>query len=80
MSVCKSCDNVHGETRKLPPWKWRCMAVPIPALCRPGLEFVDPEYRDSPPYQLCEAIRRELPECPAYEPRRPYHPTTGEVL
>jgi hypothetical protein len=46
----------------------------------PGLEFVDPEYRDSPPYQLCEAIRRELPECPAYEPRRPYHPTTGEVL
>jgi hypothetical protein len=67
---CSSCDFVHGETRKLSPYKWRCLKRPQQLSPPMGLEFVAPDWMPDPPYTLC-TNRRALPgDCPDYAPRR----------
>lgn len=62
---CRDCDLVHPDTRKQEPWRWRCMARPVP----PGFGFVDPDYSPSPPYELCKFTRFDE-NCEMFTPRR----------
>lgn len=62
---CSECDGVHGATRKEPPWKWRCVNVPIP----PGFGFVDPTHSPDPPYERCSRVN-QVGECEMFTKRR----------
>lgn len=52
-AICSQCDHVHGETRKLPPFKWRCIKNPMALETPRDILFVDPDYRPNAPYSLC---------------------------
>lgn len=64
-TYCRDCDQVHGETRKAEPWRWRCLAVPT----EPGFGFVDPDYSPAPPYARCIDVNR-TGDCPMFKERR----------
>jgi hypothetical protein len=66
---CRDCDHVHGSTRQLSPWKWRCLKEPVALEGPPELRRVDPSYRTDPPYRVCWAIRQS-DTCEHYAPRR----------
>ncbi len=71
-TLCINCDNVHPDTRKWEPWKWRCLAVPV----EPGYGFVDPNYSPAPPYERCVKINGG--ECPFFEAVRVLETTTNQ--
>ena len=64
-TICKDCDRVVPDTRKLRPTQWLCGAFP-----RKFAEgFVDPGWWvENEPYQRCVDINRGC--CPVFEPRR----------
>lgn len=49
---CEDCDGVHSDTRKSPPWDWRCSRVPIHS----GFKFVSRNYSPSPPFAKCSFV------------------------
>lgn len=78
MSLCRECDLVHADTRKLTPFKWRCVKAPRPLEADPKLRLVDPDWHPDPPYHLCTTVVAQLPndECEHFQPRRlPKEPT-----
>lgn len=68
-ALCRECDRVCSDTRRLPPFKWRCLAHPIKLQTPIGLEFVDPDWRPDPPYRACSSIR-DTANCEHFEPKR----------
>lgn len=62
---CEACGNVHGDTRKLEPWKWVCVMAPA----EPGYRFVSQTYSPSPPYHRCSVVNSDG-ECEMFEPVR----------
>lgn len=63
-TICKACDLVHSATREKEPYRWRCLARPVP----PEGGFVDPDWRPDPPYELCS--RTNNGSCPHFTPLR----------
>lgn len=64
-TICKFCDNVVAETRKLRPTQWLCRAFPR----RFAEGFVDPEWWiENEPFSRCETLNRGC--CPAFTRRR----------
>lgn len=61
---CEACDNVHADTRKLSPSRWRCVKFPV----LPGYNAVAPSWTPDPPYGLCH--QRNEGFCPLFQPRR----------
>lgn len=68
-ALCRECDNVCSDTRKLSPFKWRCLRHPIKLQTPIGLEFVDPDWRPDPPYGICH-VNNPKGECEHFAPRR----------
>lgn len=64
-TFCSRCDKVHPLTRNEDPWRWRCMAVPIP----PGYGFVSPDFSPSPPFARCDQTNKHG-DCPMFSPKR----------
>ena len=60
-TACSTCDHVHSDTRKHPPYRWRCIKFPI----LPGFNPVDPDFRPEPPYALCSNINHG--HCPCWK-------------
>jgi hypothetical protein len=67
--LCRECDFVCGETKKLPPFKWRCLKSPMALEAPRDILFVDPDYRPNAPYSLCSNINKDG-DCPDFVPRR----------
>lgn len=68
-ALCRDCDFVHSDTRKLSPFKWRCLRHPIKLQTPIGLEFVDPDWRPDPPYGIC-TNHNKAGDCEHFAPRR----------
>jgi hypothetical protein len=69
IALCRDCDYVHSETRRLTPWKWRCVKAPVQLEPPPELRFIDPDHITSPPYGPCTAVNH-AGDCPHFTPRR----------
>jgi hypothetical protein len=67
--LCRDCDHVHSDTRKAPPYKWRCLRHPIKLEPPRDTLFVDPDWRPDPPYLLCYAANQNG-DCTHFQPRR----------
>lgn len=65
-TYCDVCDFVHLDTRKLPPWQWRCVKAPVEPQ---GFGFVTQEYAPNPPYARC-SDKNEYGDCDDWTPRR----------
>jgi hypothetical protein len=63
---CEWCDFVHSDTRKLPPYRWRCIKVKIHPR---GYKFVSETFAPNPPYERCEAVNHDG-QCELFEPIR----------
>jgi hypothetical protein len=70
-TLCRDCDLVHSDTRKLAPSRWACLACPVKLeALYPAL---DPDWHPNPPYALCRHIRTPMvsgTDCADFTPRR----------
>lgn len=64
-TFCDTCEHVHPDTMKSPPWNWRCLRAPIDEV---GYRFVSQDYAPHPPYEKCDRLNDGA--CPEWEPRR----------
>jgi hypothetical protein len=71
-TYCEACDHVHGDTRGLEPWKWRCIKAPS----SPGYGFVSRSFAPHPPYGLCSR-KNDKGECAEFAPLR--EPPKGDA-
>lgn len=70
-NTCDACDFVHGTTRSLSPYRWRCARSPQALEGPDDLVLVAPDWRPDAPFTLCKNVRAAVgPTCPEYEPRR----------
>lgn len=67
-TLCRDCEWVHMDTRKLAPSRWACKAWPV-ALTAPYPEL-DPDWHPNPPYELCRRVRVPGTDCTEFTPRR----------
>lgn len=65
-TFCDACDNVHSDTRKDAPWRWRCVKAPV---VEQGYRFVSQDYAPAPPYHKCDHVNGNG-ECEMFTPRR----------
>lgn len=63
-TLCRDCDLVCASTRAREPYRWRCLAQPMPPLGG----FQDPDWRPDPPYHLCRDVNDGT--CPDFKPLR----------
>jgi len=61
---CETCDNVHMDTRKKPPYQWMCVRFPRVE----GMSAVAPTtWAGHEPYNRCVNIN--LGYCPVFKER-----------